>query len=238
MRNFTKSLLSIIYSQKCIYCAKFGSYICERCKWQIGSTTFKYQTLDTTIFAGTNYSRELARLVLAAKEDHDRSARQVLVQLLESALRLALKSNELMKVNAAKSSFIYLIPIPSRDSANRVRGFKHSLLLAELLAINFATSKIIVIDCLKLSKRIRDQAGLGLSARKKNMAGAYTLQFKEPQRIYEQILQVGNQEVYILDDLVTTGATTAAAKLALANGKITISGVLAACATTGVYALR
>jgi predicted amidophosphoribosyltransferase len=112
------------------------------------------------------------------------------------------------------------------------------LVLAEVLAATFTSREIIIIDCLILSRRIRDQAGLNMSARNKNMAGAYKLKFSSTQRIYEHILSQGDHEIYILDDLVTTGATITAAKLALASGKITISGVLTSCATPGFYALR
>jgi len=223
----------------------------------MSSDPIKFQNLGTPIFAGARYSPEMTRIVLAAKEDNDKNARKVLVGFLMSALQLALtsqiqnsgitessessESSELKnpKKNIGdKSSPIYVIPIPSRASANRVRGFKHSLVLAQVLASTFTSRKIIIIDCLILSRRVRDQAGLDLSARNKNMAGAYKLQFSSTQRIYEHILSRGNHEIYILDDLVTTGATIAAAKLALASGKITVSGVLASCATPGFYALR
>jgi len=210
-----------------------------------------YQKLDTPIFAGARYSPEMTRIVLAAKEDGDKEARKVLVGFLRGALQLALNSQiqssgtgvssegiESKNVAGEKSSAIYVIPIPSRASANRVRGFKHSLVLAEVLAATFTSREIIIIDCLILSRRIRDQAGLNMSARNKNMAGAYKLKFSSTQRIYGHILSQGDHEMYILDDLVTTGATITAAKLALASGKITISGVLPSCAKPGFYALR
>jgi predicted amidophosphoribosyltransferase len=207
-----------------------------------------FQNLDTPIFAGARYSPEMTRIVLAAKEDGDKEARKVLVGFLRGALQLALKyqiqssgtseSIESKNVIGEKSSAIYVIPIPSRASANRVRGFKHSLVLAEVLAATFTSREIIIIDCLILSRRIRDQAGLNMSARNKNIAGAHKLKFSSTQQIYEHILSQGDHEIYILDDLVTTGATITAAKLALASGKITISGVLTSCATPGFYALR
>ena len=223
----------------------------------MSSEPINFQNLGTPIYAGARYSPEMTRIVLAAKEDNDKNARKVLVGFLMSALQLALtsqiqnsgitessESSESSELKNSKknisdtSSTIYVIPIPSRASANRVRGFKHSLVLAQVLATTFTSRKIIIIDCLILSRRVRDQAGLNLSARNKNMAGAYKLQFSSTQRIYEHILSRGNHEIYILDDLVTTGATIAAAKLALASGKIPVSGALASCATPGFYALR
>ena len=223
----------------------------------MSSEPINFQNLGTPIYAGARYSPEITRIVLAAKEDNDKNARKVLVGFLMSALQLALtsqiqnsgitessESSESSELKNSKknisdtSSTIYVIPIPSRASANRVRGFKHSLVLAQVLATTFTSRKIIIIDCLILSRRVRDQAGLNLSARNKNMAGAYKLQFSSTQRIYEHILSRGNHEIYILDDLVTTGATIAAAKLALASGKIPVSGALASCATPGFYALR
>ncbi len=226
----------------------------------MSSEPINFQNLGTPIYAGARYSPEMTRIVLAAKEDNDKNARKVLVGFLKSALQLALisqiqtsgitessessESSDSSELKNSKknisdtSSTIYVIPIPSRASANRVRGFKHSLVLAQVLATTFTSRKIIIIDCLILSRRVRDQAGLDLSARNKNMAGAYKLQFSSTQRIYEHIFSRGNHEIYILDDLVTTGATIAAAKLALASGKIPVSGALASCATPGFYALR
>ena len=232
MLKLFSSLQSLIYSQRCIYCGQIKSYICGPCNSRINSKPFKVYKSTTLVFSGAYYSPELRQIIVAAKENDDKNARAILANFLQSAMTLALD------FNYSPKPIVYVIPIPSRESANRIRGFKHSLVLANLLSNNFKTRQIIVIDCLALTRRVRDQAGLTVPARNINMAGAHTLKFARDQKIYAQILSQENQEIYIVDDLVTTGATITAAKLALASGKIKVSGVLASCATTGIYALR
>jgi predicted amidophosphoribosyltransferase len=124
-----------------------------------------------------------------------------------------------------------IIPIPSRKSADRRRGFAHiELLVKQLLALN-QTLNIQVLNCLSHSRKVSDQTTLNLSERAINMKGAFLVD----QVRYLDFYPINNSDsaTFLLDDLVTSGATVQAADLALSTLGGRLDGVLASCATAG-----
>jgi predicted amidophosphoribosyltransferase len=124
-----------------------------------------------------------------------------------------------------------IIPIPSRKSADRRRGFAHiELLVKQLLALN-QTLNIQVLNCLSHSRKVSDQTTLNLSERAMNMKGAFLVD----QVRYLDFYPINNSDsaTFLLDDLVTSGATVQAADLALSTLGGRLDGVLASCATAG-----
>ena len=122
-------------------------------------------------------------------------------------------------MNLLKSEKIVVVPIPSRDSANRVRGIKH---LDELVKIIEKNHPIQTLDILKHRKKVADQSGLSKSERLANMEGAFEVKL---------IPKFNVTAVYLLDDLVTTGSTILAASQALKVRNIQVLGVVTACAS-------
>ena len=89
------------------------------------------------------------------------------------------------------------IPIPLHEGKFKKRGYNQSKLLAEGLAKRFNAS---VIDCLKRVKPTKTQVGLTKDERRKNIEQAFALQgtVSELQKY---------QQVFLIDDVVTSGAT-------------------------------
>ncbi len=89
-----------------------------------------------------------------------------------------------------------IVPIPLHRKRLQQRGFNPACVLARTLARNYD------IPCLPVAlKRIRDtpsQTGLRRAARRTNVKGAFVYQGKRP----------APQAVWLVDDVVTTGATT------------------------------
>lgn len=126
---------------------------------------------------------------------------------------------------------IVIIPIPSRRLADRRRGFAHiELLVGQLLALN-RNLDIQVLNCLSHSRKISDQTSLNFNERAMNMRGAFLVD----QVKYLDFYPINNSDsaVFLLDDLVTSGATVQAADLALSTLGGRLDGVLASCATAG-----
>ena len=126
---------------------------------------------------------------------------------------------------------IVIIPIPSRRLADRRRGFAHiELLVGQLLALN-RNLDIQVLNCLSHSRKISDQTSLNFNERAMNMKGAFLVD----QVKYLDFYPINNSDsaVFLLDDLVTSGATVQAADLALSTLGGRLDGVLASCATAG-----
>jgi len=226
---------SLIYPAKCPSCLEariedftnFG--ICSQCR------RFLYTKVSITyrgplkIFAGSRYSPNLARVILAAKESNQMAARFYLAERLTQSLTMALEEISLSRNLEIKN--VVIIPIPSRRSANRKRGFAHvELLVGQLIKMNL-TLDFKILDCLRHTKKISDQSSLNFNERAMNMKGAFAIDQIKYFEIYPT--QNSNSVVFIVDDLVTTGATVQAANLALSTLGARVDGVLASCATDG-----
>ena len=93
--------------------------------------------------------------------------------------------------------------VPMTKRAERKRGFNQSKLLAEKFS---ALTGVPVCDCIKKDKETERQATLGRNKRLINLSGAFTVTDRKA---------VAGKSVLIVDDVMTTGATseTIAAKL-------------------------
>lgn len=181
------------------------------------------------IFAGSKYSPSLSRIILAAKEDNQLQARAFLAERLNQSLKRALKEISLRRELAIRE--IVIIPIPSRRLADRKRGFAHvELLVTQLMNLN-KTLNIQVLNCLSHSKKVSDQTSLNFHERALNMKGAFVVDRIKYLEIYPT--KNSNSVVFLIDDLVTTGATVQAANSALLTLGGSVDGILASCATEG-----
>jgi len=181
------------------------------------------------IFAGSKYSPSLSRIILAAKEDNQLQARAFLAERLNQSLKRALKEISLRRELAIRE--IVIIPIPSRRLADRKRGFAHvELLVTQLMNLN-KTLDIQILNCLSHSKKVSDQTSLNFHERAMNMKGAFVVDRIKYLEIYPT--KNSNSVVFLIDDLVTTGATVQAANSALLTLGGSVDGVLASCATEG-----
>ena len=233
--SFSSAFSSLIFSNKCPLCLKSGfdnlaEYgICFQCKRSIQakvSTTYRGRL---QIFAGSRYTPDISKIILAAKEDNQVQARIFLAERLTQSLRKALESTSRNKNQSAKN--VVIIPIPSRRSADRKRGFAHIELLVKKFIIMNETVSFQVLDCLIHSRKISDQSSLNFHERAMNMKGAFVVDQIKYLEIYPT--KNSNSAVFLLDDLVTTGATVQAANSALFALGGRVDGVLASCATEG-----
>ncbi|MFC7293770.1 ComF family protein [Marinobacter aromaticivorans] len=94
-----------------------------------------------------------------------------------------------------------LIPSPMLASRRRARGFNQARDIAERLGV--ALSIPVGADILRRTKKVQAQRGLGREARLANLTGVFKACGPVPDR------------VAIVDDVVTTGATTRALASAL-----------------------
>jgi len=233
--SFTSAFSSLIFSIKCPSCLKsssedFADYgICAECKRSIQtevSITFRG---PLQIFAGSKYTPNVSRIILAAKEDNQLQARVFLAECLTQSMKKALEEISLKKNQSIKD--VVIIPIPSRRSADRKRGFEHiKLLVKQFIGIN-ETVSFQVLDCLSHSRKIADQSSLNFNERAMNMKGAFAVDQIKYFEIYPT--KNSNSVVFLLDDLVTTGATVQAANSALSTLGGRADAVLASCATQG-----
>jgi predicted amidophosphoribosyltransferase len=114
---------------------------------------------------------------------------------------------------AAYPEPVVLIPAPSRSQNFTRRGFTPSLLLARALANAVPNTK--VASALILDLKVQDQVGLTSKARQANLAGSMRLN-----------QSLAGRACFIVDDVVTTGATVTEAFRALSLGGAQVVGAL------------
>jgi predicted amidophosphoribosyltransferase len=206
--EFLYSLNQLIFPSRCISCRQLGPSLCRECKrsWSPQEIfTRTSRTPNLAVYSAITYSEIAARVILAAKESHIKSADILVADAISHSLALWLKTEWIDT----------LIPIPSRKSAARKRGRQFIEEIARTVA---GPIGIEVATPLQHSRLVRDQSGLGHEERWNNLKGALVVD--------------GNQEglgrALLVDDLVTTGATLNEAARALKYAGIEVIGAVTA----------
>jgi predicted amidophosphoribosyltransferase len=112
-----------------------------------------------------------------------------------------------------------IVPAPTRRSAARRRGGDPVARLAVTAVAGHPD--ITVLPALRMKALARDSVGLGTSARERNIAGRVVLRGK---RLRDE------NEVLLVDDIVTTGATASESVRVLRAAGIRVAAVLAIAA--------
>lgn len=158
-----------------------------------------------TVCSSVLYSPIAQKIILGAKESHLKICDQLVSDAITHSLRKFL----------AYASVDFLIPIPSRPSAARLRGRQFINEISQNAAITFS---IPIASPLRHRRRVRDQSGLHIEERWNNVEGAFVVAGEHGLR----------GSVLLIDDLVTTGATLSEAARALRYAGIKVVGAVTA----------
>ncbi len=213
------SLSQLLFPLACLICGDLGFDLCPSCDQKILRNSRNIYLNGARLWGAAYYCEELAQIILQAKEKNSAPARNFLVQLLVA---------KLMEVSniCESSAAVTLIPIPSRAAANRKRGFRHAYLLANELGSVLkqeGIGKVEVQEVLQVDRAIADQSNLNREQRAANIAGAYSIRSGRGRRVSQ-----GGASVFLVDDLVTTGASTREGLRALNGAGIAPVAVLCA----------
>jgi len=167
------------------------------------------------IFFKTDYNLRTAAVLLAAKENANSKAIKLLANSISQSITFALQQLQV-------PGEITLITIPSSAAAIRRRGRDHIQELAKEVQIILTANSIKsnLIAPLKPKKNLKDQSGLNSSQRRENTQGMFEATSCE----------IPYGSVFLIDDLVTTGASITEGIRALFEAKITITAAVTACA--------
>lgn len=151
------------------------------------------------------YSSVAQKVILGAKESHLKRCDLLVSEAITHSLREIL----------SHSHVDYLVPIPSRPSAVRVRGRQFIADVTEPASIALS---IPIAAPLIHRRRVKDQTGLHINERWNNVEGAFVVEGEHGLR----------GSVLLIDDLVTTGATLCEAARALRYAGIMVIGAVTA----------
>ena len=169
---------------------------------------------------------EYAGPVRAALLSHKERGRLPLARPLGAALARAVRA---AVADDGGGNRVLLVPVPSRPSAVRSRGYDATRRLARHAVLPLQTSGITayVVPAVRVSPSSRglaDQAGLSAAERAANLAGALTVPSPwQP--------SVRGRRVVLVDDVVTTGASLAESARALRAAGATVESAAVVAAT-------
>ena len=215
MLNSILSLKDLLFPRFCISCEKYGDFICLKCEaiWLAKPRKTKVEGIDHYFIE--DYNEYSSRVILAAKEIGNKLAIKLLANAIARSIKFAVLEQNF-------KGQIILVSIPSQKNVIRNRGRDH---------ISDLTSQVInglsgmgynakYVPMLSLAKKSKDQSTLNSHERLVNMQNAFTVNNS-----------LNSQDgIFLIDDVITTGASIREGVRAVGEAKITVNGIITACA--------
>lgn len=203
-----RTALDLVVPQECAGCGVAGWAWCPACDRRCAGPVLVVPAGLPTV-AAAPHDGPAGRAVVAFK---DRGARRVaapLGHLLAEAVRAVLGDGRRADQPA------WLVPVPARAAARRARGADHMQVLAARAARELRAGGIPAhrLAGLRHARGASDQRGLSRTQRHANLAGALRAQPLPPGWIV------------VVDDVLTTGATTGEAVRAVRATGAAVLGV-------------
>ncbi|WP_166849778.1 ComF family protein [Isoptericola sp. BMS4] len=229
-----RALARLVLPVACPGCGRLDVLSCSACTASLTAGPHRVETaaphLDRVdgaaplpVWALAAYAGPVRRQVLAWKD----RGRVDLDRVLAPPLRRAaagVAPPVAAAVAATAPGPVLVVPAPSTGRARRARGRDHVTVLARAVASGLADAAVParVTPALRRRGRSLDQVGLGARARARNLAGRVVVRRAARDR-------VRRAPCLLVDDVVTTGATLAAAERALeAAGAVPVAGLVVA----------
>lgn|GEM_PF-227658 len=176
------------------------------------------------VWALAAYAGPVRELVVAWKD----RGRTDLDRLLAPRLREEARGLAARVHGAAAGRPVLVVGAPSTAASRRARGRDHVAVLAQAAAAGLrdAGGAAVVVRALDRRGRGKDQVGLGARARGRNLTGSVRVRGAA-------LARAGGARaaVLLVDDVLTTGATLAAAERALEDVGADVVGALVVAAT-------
>ncbi len=203
-------LLDLVIAQQCAGCDRPGTPWCPDCARAVAGPP-RGVPAAVALHAAAAHDGPAGRAVVAFKERGQRCLASPLAALLAGAVVAGLTEQP-------GPGPVWLIPVPSRRSARRSRGFDPVALLAARAAAHLRGEGHSAhrLSALCFTGEPTDQVGLGREQRATNLAGTMALRAHGGPRGLSPALPAGR--LVLVDDVTTTGATLAEGLRALGAG--------------------
>lgn len=200
MRSDALDALAVVLPVTCASCGAVDRALCRRCGEHLARDTgvraceLRVVAGDGSripVFAASDYEGAVKALIAALKERGRTDAARPLGLLLRRAMSgLAESARAPASATGPLPAWVPVLA-PSSPRSRRARGYAHLAVLWEV-----AVPGTRGVDGLRVSRLVRDQAGLSRHGRAANLRGAYVA---DP--------RLGGARVVLVDDVVTSGAT-------------------------------
>ena len=224
----------LVLGGRCVGCDRAGRLLCDGCLH--GLEVDPHPAWPTPVppglvapWAATAYDGAVRALIVGHKEHRLLALARPLGALLAEAVLAAL-----VDLRAAPAP-VLLVPVPSRPSSARQRGYEPTTALTRAAAARLAVLDVpaACLPLLRTRRGLADQAGLDAAGRAANLAGGLRAHPPAVRRLAGRVRagRVSPAHVVVCDDVLTTGATAAEAQRALAAVGLPPLAVAAVAAT-------
>ena len=210
--------IDLVLSRSCVGCDVLGTTLCPTC-WaamcrQVGPHP---QITAMPVAIGSRYQGQAKAAIIAHKEHGVRSLTAPLGTLLATA------------VATLTSGPTLLVTIPPHRGSVRARGADTTSLIAHRAAqvLTLANQPARVQQL--LTRHLDNGKHVGRSAAQRQAAikGAFQ---SRPKKI-AKLAKFAGYRIIVVDDVITTGATTLEAVLTLVNADVVVAGIAAVAGT-------
>ncbi len=236
LRKFINALVNIIYPKKCLICKEKlkihlqNEPICTKCLKNIKKNAPPFCSSCGRHLAKTNLVKNICPDCLKVKLHFDRAfspySYEGTIKRLIHEFKYKGKDYLGPHLSAMMVDFIkeynlpinyidFIIPIPLHKTKFREREFNQAQVLASAIAKKF--NKGLLTDTLTRQRPTRAQADLEINERLENVKGSFSI--TNPQAIK-------GRNLLLIDDVLTTGATSSEAAAALKEAGANIVFVL------------
>lgn len=209
-----RALLDLVLPQICAGCDRPGAVFCVECQgslWPQPRQVWARHDAGAPCWAMGDYGGPLRRAILAGKDHGRRETAPAFGRMYAAALGWMRTFGELDPPELAP---LILIPAPSSKRAARQRGGDPVTRAAREAAARVGAT---VEPVLSLTKGVADSAGLSARSRARNLVGHVRAR---------SISSARDANVVLLDDVLTTGATTAESVSALSATGVDVTAIL------------
>lgn len=198
-------LAAFVLSGCCAGCDSPGTLLCDQCAPALMAAPMRRQTPEgLPVVAALAYEGVAARCIRRLKEDGETLLARPLGAALSVALACALPED-------ARSALI--VPVPTGRAALRRRGYR----VPEVLIRRAGRPVHRLLSTVRVTA---DQRGLNIDERGRNVSGSMRARHARDA-----------EEVVVIDDVVTTGATLDEAARALTAAGFRVRAAVALAAT-------
>lgn len=207
-------LKELLFPVHCYGCKALGLEICSDCRRFWNPHIYQKSVKDLTVYSSIKYSPVAKSILLSAKESGVQRADEMIVGALLNLIK-RLPTQHLRNA--------MLVPVPGSKRAIRKRGRNFIREITKLLSNQ---TGIPIFDQIEINRRLLDQSRLSALDRSRNIFNAFELVNPIPDQLFNQLL---TSEIFLVDDLVTTGSTLLEAKRALNARGIKVNRAITAC---------